>query len=163
MSEKLTLRNYDKPTSLVIVGSTNGDDEFAITDDYSSYDITLGGVEEFRYCDCDGFVSIMSIGGFKAFVEANGYGDTFIDKIVDVSRALDHYVLPNFTGEINLKVKTDKGFADMDKYSSGYINYDMPIFVNGEELTEDDIDVIIDLPRTTNIIKITKDSWEQFD
>ena len=107
------VRTFDKPTNLVIVGTGDAGHDLEITDDYSSYDVYIGGKEQNFSTECDGFVRIMEVDEYKQWLATVDVEDAF--------DAIDCLFVPNFKGTIGAVAKTEEGDFSTDFHLGDYI------------------------------------------
>lgn len=130
--DEQVLYESETPKDIVIIGNSEGEySGFDITDDYSSYNITINDnlVEE---AECDGFVTFGSVKNFIKIIE-----EFDIDDIGDCGT--DFFLLKNFVGKIKLKVKSKGKFISTNSLG-GYILNDNNLCDNDE-----DIDIFMDI------------------
>lgn len=153
----------DKEQNIVIFGSQiNGNYNFSITDDYSSFKLSKKDKIIKNSFAVDGFVSI-----------TNNIGD-LINEINDmghIAEVVDVYLIKKFKGKIELKVNTicydedDKEYKqkiDISKLNGDYILHN-PIFDEFMEKYYDmDPGIIVNIDNEdVEIEKLTKDKIEQ--
>jgi len=137
------LTSYKEPTTLVVMGSLdhNENNDFSITDDFSSFDVYINGSPQKRKYgyECDGFVSIMTIPEFQKFQKQNP--DMMDDEF---GSGCDAFVLPNFIGDIEVGVKLDDGtFSDQ---------FDLGDYIQHQDLDDDYVEVFMNFPEGTTVI-----------
>ncbi len=139
----LKLRSYKEPTTLVVMGSVdhNDNNDFSITDDYSSFGVYVGGKKikrKYGY-ECDGFVSIMTIPEFQKLVKSNPH-------MTEDGGGCDSFILPNFVGDIEVAVKLEDGSYTTD--------FDLGDYIQHQELDGEDgyVDVFMNFPEGTQVI-----------
>ena len=120
-TESNEVRTFDKPTNLVIVGTGDAGSDIEITDDYSSYDVYIGGKPQKFSTECDGFVKIMEVDEYKQWL-------TTID-VEDAFDAIDCLFLPNFKGKIGAVAKTEEGDFSTDFHLDDYICHQFDDYV----------------------------------
>jgi len=122
-SESNEVRTFDKPTNLVIVGTETGlsGDTLEITDDYTSYDVYIGGKPQKFSTECDGFVKIMEVDEYKQWLATVDVEDAF--------DAIDCLFVPNFKGTIGAVAKTEEGDFSTDFDLSDYICHQFEDYV----------------------------------
>ena len=137
------LVTYKEPTTLVVMGSVdhNDNNDFSITDDYSSFDVYVGGKKlkrKYGY-ECDGFVSIMTVPEFQKLVKSNPH-------MTEDGGGCDSFILPNFVGDIEVAVKLEDG--------SFITDFDLGDYIQHQELDGEDgyVDVIMNFPDGTEVI-----------
>jgi hypothetical protein len=132
-----------KPTDIVIFGS-NMATSFEITDDYSSFNLTVNdkivkfpcGDWETSSIDSDGFVSILTLSDFLENLKDN---EEFpIDGIGD---AVDAVLLKNYKGVIELKVKIEDENGNIRWVEQGELNSD---YIN-HQFGDDDVDIYVNI------------------
>jgi len=138
------LRTYKEPTTLVVMGSLdhNENNDFSITDDYSSFDVYINGSPQkkrkYGY-ESDGFVSIMTIPEFQKFQKQ--HPDMIDDEF---GSGCDAFVLPNFVGDIEVGVKLEDGtFTD---------KFDLGDYIQHQDLDDDYVEVFMNFPEGTTVI-----------
>lgn len=124
-----TLRTFDKPETIVILGDGN---DFQITDDESGFDLYVGGKDTKKYISCSGFGSIITLNEYKTWLadeDHEGYTDI-----------VDAYIIPGFVGTIGISAKLDDGsFSnefDLDDYISHQFEGYADVVINFPEGTE---------------------------
>ena len=135
-TESKEVRTFDKETNLVIVGTGNDSSELQITDDYSGYDVYIGGKPQKFSTECDGFVSIMEVDEYKQWLATVDVEDAF-----DV---IDCLFVPNFKGTIGVVAKTEDGEFSTDFDLSDYICHQF----------EDYVEVGLVFPEGTTILQM---------
>ena len=120
-TESNEVRTFDKPTNLVIVGTGDAGSDIEITDDYSSYDVYIGGKPQKFSTECDGFVKIMEVDEYKQWLATVDVEDAF--------DAIDCLFVPNFKGTIGAVAKTEEGDFSTDFDLSDYICHQFEDYV----------------------------------
>jgi hypothetical protein len=115
------VRTFDKPTNLVIVGTGDAGSDIEITDDYSSYDVYIGGKPQKFSTECDGFVKIMEVDEYKQWLATVDVEDAF--------DAIDCLFVPNFKGTIGVVAKTEEGDFSTDFHLDDYICHQFDDYV----------------------------------
>ena len=122
------VRTFDKETNLVIVGTGDDSSDLQITDDYSGYDVYIGGkhhkfpTEPLDSMSCDGFVTIMEVDEYKKWLENfDNDGGSF--------DAIDCLFVPNFKGTIGVVAKSERGEFSTDFELSDYICHQFEYYV----------------------------------
>jgi hypothetical protein len=135
-----TLRTYDEETTLVVVGTTDHDDnrDVEITDDYTSFEVYVGNKKMKASYESDGFISIMTLPEFKKW--QSQYPDAMTD-----GGGIDSFLLPHFKGTIGVTAMYDVGEFTSDFDLSDYIQHQ-----DGME----DAEVFLTLPEGTEIMKM---------
>lgn len=132
------LKTYDEPTTLVVLGSldNNENSDFSITDDFSGFDVYIGGVKQKRKYEyeSDGFVSVFTLKEFQLFQKNHS----------DMVDGVSAFVLPNFTGDIEVGVKLEDGtFTD---------KFDLGDYIQHQNLDDDYVEVFMNFPKGTTVI-----------
>lgn len=117
------VRTFDKETNLVIVGTGDDGSDLQITDDYSSYDVYIGGKPQKFSTECDGFVKIMEVDEYKKWLEDFDYNDG------GSFDAIDCLFVPNFKGTIGVVAKTEDGDFSIDFHLDDYICHQIEDYV----------------------------------
>jgi hypothetical protein len=120
-TESKEVRTFDKPTNLVIVGTGDAGSDIEITDDYSSYDVYIGGKLQNLSTECDGFVKIMEVDEYKQWLNTVDVEDAF--------DSVDCLFLPNFQGTIGVVAKTEEGDFSTDFHTDDYICHQFDNYV----------------------------------
>jgi hypothetical protein len=139
-TESNEVRTFNKPTNLVIVGTGGGDAgyDLQITDDYSGYDVYIGGKLQKFSTECDGFVRIMEVDEYKKWLEDFDHNDG------GLFDAIDCLFVPNFKGTIGAVAKTEEGEFSTDFDLSDYICHQFDNYV----------EVGLVLPEGTKVIQM---------
>ena len=135
-TESKEVRTFDKPTNLVIVGTGNDGSDLQITDDYTSYDVYIGGKEQSFSTESDGFVTIMEVDEYKQWLSTIDVEDAF--------DAIDCLFLPNFQGTIGAVAKTEEGDFSTDFHLGDYVCHQF----------DDYVEVGLVLPEGTTVIQM---------
>jgi hypothetical protein len=135
-TESNEVRTFDKPTNLVIVGTGDAGSDIEITDDYTSYDVYIGGKIQKFSTESDGFVKIMEVDEYKQWLATVDVEDAF--------DAIDCLFLPNFQGTIGVVAKTEEGDFSTDFSLSDYICHQFDNYV----------EVGLVLPEGTKVIQM---------
>lgn len=154
-TKKLT--SYSEPTDFVILGCDyDGDHDIEITDDYTGLDIYEGGKRKFSI-ESDGFVSIMSIDGYKNWIKE--YGE-------DCGDACDAVLVSDYQGDIRVGAKLEDGTFSTDFNLNDYIQHqiddcesvfiDFPSGTQINEIKNHDLNSVISHLRDSKINKIIK-------
>jgi hypothetical protein len=124
-TESNEVRTFDKPTNLIIVGTGGGDvgSDLQITDDYSGYDVYIGGKPQKFSTECDGFVRIMEVDEYKKWLEDFDHNDG------GSFDAIDCLFVPNFKGTIGAVAKTEEGEFSTDFHLDDYICHQFDDYV----------------------------------
>jgi hypothetical protein len=135
-----TLRTYDEETTLVVVGTTDHDDnrDVEITDDYTSFEVYVGNKKMKASYESDGFISIMTLPEFKKW--QSQYPDAMTD-----GGGIDSFLLPHFKGTIGVTAMYDVGEFTND--------FDLSDFIQHQDGMEDAY-VSLTLPEGTEIMKM---------
>jgi hypothetical protein len=135
-----TLRTYDEETTLVVVGTTDHDDnrDVEITDDYTSFEVYVGNKKMKASYESDGFISIMTLPEFKKW--QSQYPDAMTD-----GGGIDSFLLPHFKGTIGVTAMYDVGEFTND--------FDLSDFIQHQDGMED-AEVFLTLPEGTEIMKM---------
>jgi hypothetical protein len=120
-TESNEVRTFDKPTNLVIVGTGDDSSDLQITDDYSGYDVYIGGKPQKFSTECDGFVRIMEVDEYKQWL-------TTVD-VEDAFDAIDCLFVPGFKGTIGVVAKTEEGDFSIDFNLNDYICHQFDNYV----------------------------------
>ena len=120
-TESNEVRTFDKPTNLVIVGTGDAGSDIEITDDYTSYDVYIGGKIQKFSTESDGFVKIMEVDEYKQWLSTVDVEDAF--------DAIDCLFVPNFKGTIGAVVKTEEGDFSTDFHLDDYICHQFDDYV----------------------------------
>jgi hypothetical protein len=120
-TESNEVRTFDKPTNLVIVGTGDAGSDIEITDDYTSYDVYIGGKLQKFSTESDGFVKIMEVDEYKQWLSTVDVEDAF--------DAIDCLFLPGFQGTIGVVAKTEEGDFSTDFNLSDYICHQFDDYV----------------------------------
>ena len=157
------LTDISETTDIVIIGSHVDSvptlANFSITDDFSSFDLHIGGKKfeynvnihgnkhKFTSVESDGFVNVLKVQDFikmmKTF-ESQG------QNMEDVFSAVGAVYLPNFKGEIRLAAMDNGKYYDFDP-AEEYIQHQI-----GDKYDDVYADIIISLPDGTNASIITE-------
>ena len=135
-TESNEVRTFDKPTNLVIVGTGDAGSDIEITDDYTSYDVYIGGKIQKFSTESDGFVKIMEVDEYKQWLATVDVEDAF--------DAIDCLFVPNFKGTIGAVVKTEEGDFSTDFHLDDYICHQF----------EDYVEVGLVFPEGTTILQM---------
>lgn len=135
------VRTFDKPTNLVIVGTGDAGSDIEITDDYSSYDVYIGGKLQKFSTECDGFVKIMEVDEYKQWLAKVDEIPNALEFAFD---GIDCLFVPNFKGTIGAVVKTEEGDFSTDFDLSDYICHQF----------EDYVEVGLVFPEGTTILQM---------
>lgn len=135
-TESNEVRTFDNPTNLVIVGTGDAGSDIEITDDYTSYDVYIGGKIQKFSTESDGFVKIMEVDEYKQWLATVDVEDAF--------DAIDCLFLPNFQGTIGVVAKTEEGDFSTDFSLSDYICHQF----------DDYVEVGLVLPEGTKVIQM---------
>jgi hypothetical protein len=135
-TESNEVRTFDKPTNLVIVGTGDAGSDIEITDDYTSYDVYIGGKIQKFSTESDGFVKIMEVDEYKQWLATVDVEDAF--------DAIDCLFVPNFKGTIGAVAKTEEGDFSTDFDLSDYICHQF----------EDYVEVGLVFPEGTTILQM---------
>jgi hypothetical protein len=135
-TESNEVRTFDKPTNLVIVGTGDAGSDIEITDDYTSYDVYIGGKIQKFSTESDGFVKIMEVDEYKQWLATVDVEDAF--------DAIDCLFVPNFKGTIGAVVKTEEGDFSTDFNLDDYICHQF----------EDYVEVGLVFPEGTTILQM---------
>ena len=157
------LTDITETTDIVIIGSHVEDvptlANFSITDDFSSFDVHIGGKKleysvnlgggkhKFSSVESDGFVNIVKASDFIKVMrkfEADG------QDLSDIFSAIGAVYLPNFKGEIRLAAMDNGKYYDFDP-SEEYIQHQI-----GDNYNDVYADIIVSLPDGTNTSVITE-------
>jgi len=152
-TKKLT--SYSEPTDFVILGCEyDGEHDIEITDDYTGLDIYEGGKRKFSI-ESDGFISIMSIDGYKNWVKE--YGE-------DCGDACDAVLVSGYQGDIRVGAKLEDGTFSTDFNFNDYIQHQIDdcesVFINFpsgtqiNKIKDHDLNSVISYLRDTKIDKI---------
>lgn len=136
-TESNEVRTFDKPTNLVIVGTGDAGSDIEITDDYTSYDVYIGGKLQKFSTESDGFVKIMELDEYKQWL-------TTIDDVEDAFVAIDCLFVPNFKGTIGVVAKTEEGKFTTDFKLNDYICHQF----------EDYVEVGLVFPEGTSVLQM---------
>jgi hypothetical protein len=120
-TESNEVRTFNKPTNLVIVGTGDAGSDIEITDDYTSYDVYIGGKLQKFSTESDGFVKIMEVDEYKQWL-------TTVD-VEDAFDAIDCLFLPGFQGTIGVVAKTEEGDFSTDFHLDDYICHQFDDYV----------------------------------
>lgn len=120
-TESNEVRTFDKPTNLVIVGTGDDGSDLQITDDYSGYDVYIGGKPQKFSTECDGFVKIMEVDEYKQWLATVDVEDAF--------DAIDCLFVPGFQGTIGVVAKTEEGDFSTDFHLDDYICHQFDDYV----------------------------------
>lgn len=139
----IKLKSYTEPTTLIVMGTLdhNENSEFSITDDFSNFNVRIGGVETKRKYgyESDGFVSIMTLDEFKQFKQKNPW-------LEEDGGGCDSFIIPNFVGDIEVGVKLSDDVYSTDFDFSDYI-------LHQDCFNDDDVeDIFMNFPEGTEII-----------
>lgn len=134
----IPLKTILTPQTLVILGGDFNGRDIEVTDDFSGIDIYIGGVKN-TSMETEGHVKIVSLDDYKSWLSQ------FQD--IDDACSVDAYLLPNFSGDIEVGVKLEDGSYSTDFDLSDYIHHQSAF----DGL---DIDVFINLPKGTNVVNI---------
>lgn len=152
-TKKLT--SYSETSDFVILGCDyDGNHDIEITDDYTGLDIYEGGKRKFSI-ESDGFVSIMSIDGYKNWVK---------EFAEDCGDACDAVLVSGYQGDIRVGAKLEDGTFSSDFNFNDYIQHQIDdcesVFINfppGTQINEiknHDLNSVIHYLRDTKINKI---------
>ncbi len=147
------LKTIDTPQDIVIIGTTalfhgvleSRPFSFSITDDYTGFDINIGGKKSFSV-ESDGFVTILGIQEFLEMKKKMEEDDDF-----EIGESAGLVILKNFSGEIRLGVMDDNGKSDYEFDTNSYIQHQIDSF-DGSYLN-----VILDLPVGSNAIEVNSE------
>jgi len=146
------LYKSDSPKDLIILGGSVEDKSplFEVTDDESEFIIKVG--DQTYKCSCDGFGNIISPERYEKWTKEceELYGDDWDDWGV-----YDRYLLKNFQGDIRIAVKLKDGSLTDDFNMGGYIQHQDFTHLGEDKYAY--VDVVIILPKGTEISKINKD------
>jgi hypothetical protein len=137
-----TVKTYNEETTLVVMGTIDHNDnrDIEITDDYTSFEVFVGGKKIKGFYESDGFISIMTLPEFAKWQKQ--YPDAMTD-----GGGVDSFLLPNFKGTIGVTALCDGEFtSDFDL--SDYIQHQL-----------EDAEVFLTLPEGTEIVKM--DNYHQ--
>lgn len=135
-----TVREITEPTTLVVIGEGDWQsNEIQITDDETSFELYVGD-KEYDTFGSMGFITIVTLEEYKEFYEKNK------DNYVDMGGLIEGFVLPNFTGKIEVSAKL---------YGGGFSNkFDISDYI---EHQVDDSSVILRVAEGTVISKLNDD------
>ena len=136
------VKTYKEETTLVVMGTIDHNDnrDIEITDDYTSFEVLVGGKKIKGFYESDGFISIMTLPEFAKWQKQ--YPDAMTD-----GGGVDSFLLPNFKGTIGVTALCDGEFtSDFDL--SDYIQHQL-----------EDAEVFLTLPEGTEIVKM--DNYHQ--
>lgn len=118
--EPINVRTFNQPTNLVIVGTSNDNEDIKITDDHSSFEVFIGDNLHNGSYECDGFVSIMEVEQYKQWLSEQDLDE------YDPFGGISCIYIPDFQGTIGVVAKTDDDdFTtdfDVDDYICHQIN-----------------------------------------
>lgn len=127
-----TVVEFKEPEDIVIYGGYgDGDYDFSITDDYTSFDLYVGDKKVENYVESDGFVNVMKLSDFMKLYKKHENEFSVLD-------ACDAILLPSFTGKIGVGALNNK---------TGKTDYQF----NFEDIAhqfddDDDISVFVKIP-----------------
>ena len=148
------LAEYSEPTDIVVFGAYEGHD-IELTDDESSFVISVDGKIIEDYASSDGFLGIMPASEMfnqKRYAHDGwDYGESFEDNLP----ICDYFLIRNYQGIVKMKVKGENGFLTSDE-----INDLEDSLIYRNEGVED---LIIDFKAGSNVVKITDDNFNEFE
>jgi len=148
------LAEYSEPTDIVVFGAYEGHD-IELTDDESSFAISVDGKIIEDYASSDGFLGIMPASEMfnqKRYAHDGwDYGESFEDNLP----ICDYFLIRNYQGIVKMKVKGENGFLTSDE-----INDLEDSLIYRNEGVED---LIIDFKAGSNVVKITDDNFNEFE
>lgn len=148
-----TLRTFEAPTDIIIFGSCNPVNDacdVSITDDYSSFDLSLNGKSYNNSFggitfESDGFVSVVTLKEFLAM--------EFEDSEMQFEGGFDICLFKGFVGDVKLRIMwEDKEYDTIGIDVSDYI-------VFSSLLTEDDDEYEDDFYPTVGIDLVTDNDY----
>jgi len=150
-----TLKTFNEETTLVVVGTTDHDDnrDVEITDDYTEFGLCVGDKIMKSSYESDGFISIMTLPEFKMW--QSQYPDAMTD-----GGGIGSFLLPNFKGTIGVTAMTDPTRAKLirtreDLCINGEFtsDFDLSDFIQHQD-GMDEAEVFLTLPEGTKILKM---------
>lgn len=134
---------YTEPTTIVLVGSYSDNHICKITDDESSFSLYIDGKIHKEYGSF-GFVSLYDIKQYKQELENNP--DEFDENVIS------GFVLPNFVGTIEASARIRK---NDEKYNIFSDDFDIDDYIQHQ--FEEYAEVIINVPKGTNVVELNND------
>ena len=129
-----TLRTFDKPETIVILGDGN---DFQVTDDESGFDLYVGGKDTKKYISCSGFGSVITLNEYKTWLadeDHEGYTDI-----------VDAYIIPGFVGTVGISARLDDGTYSNEFDLDDYIQH---------QFDDNYAEVIVNFPEGTELYQI---------
>ena len=149
-----TLKTFNEETTLVVVGTTDHDDnrDVEITDDYTGFGLCVGDKIMKSSYESDGFISIMTLPEFKMW--QSQYPDAMTD-----GGGIGSFLLPNFKGTIGVTAMTDPTRAKLIRTREDFCingeftaDFDLSDFIQHQD-GMDEAEVFLTLPEGTKILK----------
>jgi hypothetical protein len=150
-----TLKTFNEETTLVVVGTTDHDDnrDVEITDDYTEFGLCVGDKIMKSSYESDGFISIMTLPEFKMW--QSQYPDAMTD-----GGGIGSFLLPNFKGTIGVTAMTDPTRAKLIRTREDFCingeftaDFDLSDFIQHQD-GMDEAEVFLTLPEGTKILKM---------
>lgn len=145
-----TILTFNEPTHLVVMGTLdhNENSNLMITDDYSSFNLYIGGekqVRKYSY-ECDGFISVMTIPEYQQWCKKHNITSTSDDNM-----GSDSFMLPSFVGEIQVGAIFENGQYSDPKF------FDLSDYILHQHNDEDNevCDVFLNIPKGSTVIPMT--------
>jgi hypothetical protein len=114
---------YNEPTTLVVLDTTGLDDSprgIEITDDYTSFGLSIGGKKISEY-ESSGFINILTLDEYNKLI-----GRMDKEDLEQMAMAISGFVVPNFKGDIEVYAKNDDSGEFTTNFDfSDYIQYQL--------------------------------------